>query len=534
MPSVKKSSVLLYFWTVFFFSLFSAIPLLMERNTAVFFLGWLIRMPVCALLILGVAVLWQWLKERPFWKRREHWLSDWVFAWVVFAVLMILSLPVFLAFYPGTIGADAPPQLAQYAGALPLTNHHPIAHTLLLGWIVDLGTRLFGSANAGCALYTAFQIILCNAALCKCLCWLRRRLPSWLVIVLGALIALNPYVQILFCYSTKDMPYAAALLLFVMYSCQFLFEPRSKGRILSLAGMILWGILMCLWRKQGIYMAVLVFVIALIAWRKHLKERIYTIWTGAQVLILTVSFVLSSVVPSFMGVPEGNMREMLSVPAQQIAQTINESLDENHPRLTPAQRDEAWSYFDDYKPETYDRLSADSSKDQLITDGIRSNPLPFLKVWLRSVFADFQSAVFAWTDLIAPYFDMRISGYFMGLNTIYSFEDYLDKREIHSASLLPGLKEQLSHLTTVGAQKTWGLALLPFDFTLCLYLMIYLLGYGWIKKKPRALFGVSYGFIYFLTLLLGPVALSRYLFVLVFQMPLWIGLLYQSAFDKKS
>ncbi|UNT92918.1 hypothetical protein [Allobaculum sp. Allo2] len=98
--------------------------------------------------------------------------------------MIVTWMPAFLAFFPGTFGADAPIQLAMYNGDLPFTTHHPWLHTLLLGSLLRLGNILFHNPNAGTGIYIFFfQIVFCAYAIAKAMLYLYRKgLNAWILI----------------------------------------------------------------------------------------------------------------------------------------------------------------------------------------------------------------------------------------------------------------------------------------------------------------------------------------------------------------
>ena len=59
-------------------------------------------------------------------------------------VLVIFYLPAFISLYPGTLGYDGPVQLDMYFGGQPVTMHHPVFHTWMMGSLITLGKGLTG------------------------------------------------------------------------------------------------------------------------------------------------------------------------------------------------------------------------------------------------------------------------------------------------------------------------------------------------------------------------------------------------------
>ena len=87
--------------------------------------------------------------------------------------LMLLAwTPMLLAFYPGIHAYDTFSQLPDYlAGSF--STHHPLLHTLMTGWLYDLG-GLLGSHALGMLFYSVAQMLLVAWALAYGLSYLAR------------------------------------------------------------------------------------------------------------------------------------------------------------------------------------------------------------------------------------------------------------------------------------------------------------------------------------------------------------------------
>ena len=93
-------------------------------------------------------------------------------------------------------------------------DHHPIVHTLLLQGMLWLGTQLFGSMNAGMALYTALQMLLLAGSMSYGVLVLHRRqvAAGWQIVMmlLGMFFPFHWYMSV---SMTKDTVFSAFLLL---------------------------------------------------------------------------------------------------------------------------------------------------------------------------------------------------------------------------------------------------------------------------------------------------------------------------------
>ena len=61
-------------------------------------------------------------------------------AGITFVLCVLFDLPYFLYEYPGIISPDGVNQIMQIVGVSPWSNHHPVAHTLVISLFYHLGS----------------------------------------------------------------------------------------------------------------------------------------------------------------------------------------------------------------------------------------------------------------------------------------------------------------------------------------------------------------------------------------------------------
>ncbi|MCR4636541.1 MAG: DUF6020 family protein [Butyrivibrio sp.] len=89
----------------------------------------------------------------------KHFFAKRVFL-ASFLLCLIFWLPGYLYEYPGIITPDSINQIEQTFGLVPLSNHHPIAHTLLIGLCLRPVYAVTGNINTAIGFYTLVQMIL--------------------------------------------------------------------------------------------------------------------------------------------------------------------------------------------------------------------------------------------------------------------------------------------------------------------------------------------------------------------------------------
>ncbi len=575
---MKKSIHHLWIWTSLFFAFFASWPQMIDKSFLLFLFSYCLWA-----LIFGVEFLIGWILIKIIRTQYKKYRSILVHSttsqqkeqlvfYGILALAILTWLPSFLAFFPGTFGADAPRQLAMFNGDLPFTTHHPWLHTLLIGTLINTCQFLFHNPNTGIGIYIFFfQIMFCAYALSKAMLYLYRKgLNPWILFGTSFLMAISPFSQMLVNYTTKDVPYAAALLLFIVSICEVLFPAKTVShsmnqpykaasmrdiknkahqsqvrqnqgekhkdnhptlgsvllsQLLTSKSIIGWGILMCLLRNQGLYLVVIGFVILFVVYSKTMKKRALKLFMVSQVCIIVVAWILTSVLPSIAGIKISNPREMLALPIHQIAFELNRNAESQDKFLTAQDEEEVYSYFDNFKPENLDPYSADNSKDLFDNTKFSKNPGAFLSLYLRIIAKNplgiLQSAAY----LTAPYFDMRY-GRYNALSVTTSYEDYAKQKGITpSNSLLPGYQDWLRDIAIRSSSKKYcPLWLRFFDPGITLYFLIFMLGYAIFCKNTLAATACIYPVLYVLTMMLGPVSLLRYSFVYAFEWPFLFGI----------
>ncbi len=528
----------LWGWSSILFSVFLAFPHAMENGISSlpswFFRDLVIGMAV-SVPLSGAVWLIRTCRTQILRFQNKEMKSGTLF-WIVLIGLCLIWMIPFLAYFPGIFGADAPLQSAMMLGIRPLSNHHPLLHTIIFGGLLRLSLQVFGTAQAGLAIYIlVFQILFTAYALARAMLSLhQRKVPAWILLLMTLILAVNPIVMVLVCYTTKDIPFAAALLLFVVSLSELLIPIQKKqGRADLKACSIrtfVWGLLMGLLRSQGVYMAFGALILLLFQYRNHLKSRRFRIAEGIQTLIVAVCLLISSGLPALGLVQKVDFREAIHVPIQQMASVLRADALSETPLMTEQLRNDALYYFDEFENEPFDAqevdsYSADYAKYHFITARMKENPLQFLKTWYRLLRTDFSAAADSTIWLTAPYFNMTYSPH----NALITHEEQElegSRLDISSHSLLPGVRSWLNNtVSETSDRENCPFWLRLFDPAISLFLLLFLLGYTLIFRNRLISLVLIYPLLYALTMLLGPVALLRYSYIYLMEWPFLFGAL---------
>ncbi|MDR3344295.1 MAG: DUF6020 family protein [Oscillospiraceae bacterium] len=247
------------------------------------------------------------------------------FFFITWALIFLAYLPYFLALFPGVSSYDSHWQLQQVLGITRYTDHHPIAHTLLIQVFVKGTMLLGGDINAGVAVFSLAQMAAMSGvfayALCKMLRWgIDRRL----VLAAGLFFALFPINAIYSVTMWKDIPFGGAMLLLTLVLIDLLrqkekFFNKKSNWILLIAAFLAVALL----RNNGIYV-VLIAGIVMTATLKSLRRQLLC----SLIVCVTCFGAFKVMVSAVFDVAPGPVREVLSVPMQQFARIAKEHGDQ--------------------------------------------------------------------------------------------------------------------------------------------------------------------------------------------------------------
>lgn len=437
-------------------------------------------------------------------------ITDTFFFFLLWILLTVCYIPAYLAFFPGIFGYDTPIQVAEYYGYNELSSHHPLVHTFLMGAFFSLGEKLFHCAAAGFALYTALQGIVVSASISYCLTVCKKRRIPLLCILLGAIwYVINPYLQILSMNSTKDTLFGAFLLCFGTACWDFL-ETRTPGRYQYIL-LIASGILTCLFRNQGIYILGVLLLACLFL---RIPKKGLCLSLLACLLTSQSFFTFCS---AGLGIPKGDLSEMLCVPMQQMACAAY--LNETNEILTPQQLTTLLEIIPLEGIREYNVTSADPVKAYFQTQNLFKDLGKHLKNYIEIGLQNPAAYFHSWLNMIHPYWKTTDNEY-SRLALSYTFPEQ-NRWGIRHAPILNRYYLYLSDKLYLPEEKFYTRP------ELCLWLLAGFSGFAIARGKKKWFFSILPFALYLGTILLGPVALLRYLYPLTLATPLLFCMFFQ-------
>ncbi len=308
-------------------------------------------------------------------------------------IILLLWTPVFLALYPGAFVYDAQDEYVQVA-ARTFTMHHPLLHVLLLGGSIRAAEHFGLHANIGIACYTLFQMIVVSLVFG----YFFYLLKKWGInhkyrIAMLLIIGLFPIFPMYAVCTAKDTLFTTALFLSILLLLEEakdhdVFYGWNRKRILF----ILTSTAMCLLRNNGVYALVVTFVAYIVVMltqmikaNKDIKRDEKNKNTKMVKITLSILFALLLYVLFSNGLriacqaTDNEHQEILTVPIQQIARAYQFApeafSEEDVETLHEILSEEALN--------TYSPKISDIIKSQFDNVAYAKNPAKYRNLWMK-------------------------------------------------------------------------------------------------------------------------------------------------------
>lgn len=443
---------------------------------------------------------------------------------LTFLFLLLCWLPVLLAVYPGFFVYDAQDEYLQVASRT-FSTHHPLVHVLLLGGIICAVHKVTDSYNLGIACYTVFQMILVSGGFTFLLSYLRKKKVSKTLRFISMLyFGLFPVIVMFTLCSAKDALFSTALLLLLI--CLLEMNLDSDGFFTSKGWLLLIGASatgMMLLRNNGLY--AFVFLIPFLAfYQKKYRKRVL-IW--AAISIAGCLLINGGLRVAFQADDSEN-QEILTVPIQQLARTYK-----YEPEVFS---EEDVKTLHEILPEEalvmYNARLSDPVKYRFRNDAFAADKSKYIKLWAKIGLKKPLSYINAWlmTSYGFWYPDTVINVY--AGNSVFTFT-YKDSSYFGYEVELPGerdskipwLDEVYRRLSLEIEQEKVPIVSMLFSPGGLFWLFAFVFSYMLYRKNYHILMPCIMVLAVWLTVILGPTYLPRYVLIFWFGLPLFAAVL---------
>lgn len=443
---------------------------------------------------------------------------------LTFLFLLLCWLPVLLAVYPGFFVYDAQDEWVQVASRT-FNTHHPLVHVLLLGGIICAVHKVTDSYNLGIACYTILQMSVVSGGFTFLLAYMRRQKVSRTIRIISLLyFAFFPVIVMFALCSAKDTLFTTTLLMLLlslldMGICRETFFLSRKKMLFF----VICTTAMMLFRKNGIYAFVLLIPFLLIYHKKYFKKLLILILAA----LFSYFFINSGLTTLFHA---GNVekQEILTVPIQQLARTykFNKDVfdDEEINTLHEVLPEEALSL---YNPRLSDPVKAHFQNDTYMADRFK-----YIRLWLRIGMKKPLSYLNAWlVNSYGFWYPDTVVNVYSG-NTVFTFTygdcsyfGYEVERPGVRDSKIPWLDEIYRKLSLEISKENIPIYSMMYSMGGLFWFFAFTFFYVVYRKKYHLAIPCLMVLFVWITVIIGPTYLPRYMLIFWYGLPLFAAML---------
>ena len=317
---------------------------------------------------------------------------------IIFIIFILMYLPYYIMLFPGLLTNDSFVQTYQALGFSELTNHHPIAHTMIIKLFLKLG-NIFNNINIGVALYSLFQTIIMSVMFTYFVSFLlKNKVNRNLVIVTILYYTLVPIFGFYFVTMWKDILFSSFCLGLIIHIYNFCINDKCNISDNNL--LIIFICLVSLFRSNGIYITVALSMMMII----FMKNKRINILLFCLIPSIICYFTVS-IIYSHFGIFKGNYAETIGIPLRQVTAIAAEGLEMDS---------DSYEYINNM-------MSFDKIQSKYIYSSV--DPIKFDESFSNKYLEENKSEFFkVWFKLLKKYPDKYIDTY---LKNTYGFW-YLD------------------------------------------------------------------------------------------------------------
>lgn len=440
-------------------------------------------------------------------------------------ILFLAYIPTLLASFPGFFTYDAEAEVYMVFTE-KYSTYQPLLHVLLLGWTLRIVYHLTRSYNVGILLYLLVQMGILAACFSYEICFLRSiGVKRWICNLGTVFLALFPTVSMFVCCTTKDTCFSGGVILFTtllleMARDEEAFWNSRVKKILFITAMLF----MLFFRNNGLYALIVFLILFVVVYKKTWKK-----WLPALAVTFLIFIVTTQSLAMAFHAKKGPLAEMLSVPIQQLARVYVEA----GSRLTEEDSEILYTLIPQVILEQYNPKLADMVKLNFMEDNFKSSPGKYISLWFRLGLEHFDIYVNSFLANSYGYWypDTVIDGYRGIWVRDRQYEDssyfaFTIENPGEKTSFIPALDRFYEKISLEIYQQRLPVVSMLFAPGFWHWVYAFAGVYLLIFRYKRQAFSLAIIGLLYLTVLLGPIALVRYVLYLFFAAPLVLALLF--------
>ncbi|MCH5261502.1 MAG: hypothetical protein J1F42_01155 [Lachnospiraceae bacterium] len=443
---------------------------------------------------------------------------------LTFLFLLFCWLPMLLAVYPGFFVYDAQEEWVQVASRT-FNTHHPLVHVLMLGGIVCAVHKVTDSYNLGIACYMIVQMIIVAGGFTYLLWFMRKKRVSRAIRLLSLFyFAFFPVIVMFTLCSAKDALFTVALLMLLLSlldmgnNAEDFFSSRKQEIFFVLS-----AVTMMLFRKNGIY-AFAVMALVLLLYHKRYLKKILILLAAVFLTYFLVNIGLTAALHA----EGGEKQEILTVPIQQLARTYKFNREAFEPEDIAA--------LHEILPEEalvlYNPKLSDPVKVHFQNQAFASDKSKYIGLWMRIGLKKPLSYINAWlVNSYGFWYPDTVIDVYSG-NTVFTFT-YQDSSyfgyEVEEPgfrdSKIPWLDEAYRKLALEISQEKIPIYSMLYSPGGIFWGIAFVFAYVLYRRKYHLVIPYLMVILVWLTVLLGPTYLPRYVLIFWFGLPLFVAMM---------
>lgn len=476
---------------------------------------------------------------------------------LTFGFMLLCWFPVLLAVYPGFFVYDAQEEWLQVASR-NFTTHHPLVHVLMLGGIVCAVHKITDSYNLGIACYMVVQMAVVSGCFTYLLAFMRRRKVAKGMRVISLLyFALFPVIVMFTLCSAKDTLFSSALLMLLLALVDLgsdggaFFASRKKMAFFALSALA-----MMLLRKNGVYAFAVMSLILLLYVNKifyvnqaaaglagqadnglgregsitgRLGKKPYLRKMGLLLFAVFASyFLVNGVLAVALHARSEENQEILTVPIQQLARTYKF----NPEVFGPDDRAALHEILPEEALVLYNPKLSDPVKVHFQNSVYDADKARYVKLWIKIGLQKPLSYINAWLmNSYGFWYPDTVIDVYSG-NTAFTFTygessyfGYEVEEPGYRDSKIPWLDKAYRKLSLEISQEKVPIYSMLYSPGGIFWCIAFVFAYMLYRRKYRIVVPCLMVLVVWLTVILGPTYLPRYVLIFWFGLPLFAAML---------
>ncbi len=339
-------------------------------------------------------------------------------------IILICWTPYFLSSYPGYVAPDSVYQIQQATKMVPLTDHHPVFHTMFIKVFYNIGSLFSTSQNFRVACITIAQMLIMALIYSYFITFLsKKKIKKSILLGLTIMFGLLPVFAYYSLMMWKDVLFGGFFLLFLIILCNMI-EQKNNIKYSNLIAFSVVSLLILFLRNNALYMYFILIPFFIFYFSKQ-KLKIFMTFIIVLICFFTVKYPLYNT----LNIERSKSWEYLGIPIQQIGRMAYKDT-----KFTKQEkrRIEKFMKVKDLKEE-YNPILSDDIKFSL-----KMNQTYFDK--------NSKEFIILWKDLIIKHFDTAVESYLIStlgywypdlMNNAVENKVTVNELDIHSHPLLP-------------------------------------------------------------------------------------------------